>query len=279
MNRFLVFYFFVNVHVVTFASDVKIEELLKNKQLSFKFKLINSALSYNENEGHNMQVEITNRGRLSEVKWPNGVMLDELSNQQQNQVLVEHYDTFIRHNQTLVLPFHSYCIELSHSAINKNSKFVIMPITDTNYSKTAQWIEQNQCYNHGVQSAFWCISDNREIHLIHNKNKEKTMLLWSLIANILKKKMPDSEMYLENYTIVDTINKKLEFELPSSLFVEAGVYNNHGKMIYKFVDKFCQKGKYSFDYELYKDKFPYEVLYVKLMLNWSQMYKVRFAFN
>lgn len=263
-----------------FAASTDFKQIIQNRQLAFKVTYLDTAFQYGDAQQPNMELAIKNiSGNSFPISIPNGILLDEQSDKKQNQILVEGYDTIIKSGQTIRLLFHAYCVELHNAPIDKKSVFSIKPPKDSIYETIADWTQNHQFYNHAAQCAFWCVSDGNPIENIYNVDKAKTMSLWSLVAKVLNKKIPDEHLYNEHYTVLENIQKKMEFDLPSDEYVEAGIYDIHGKLLQTFITGYIPKGKYAFDYTINNQLFPKEIVYARLNINWSKVKNIRFALN
>jgi hypothetical protein len=90
---------------------------------------------------------------------------------------------------------------------------------------------------------------------------------------------PDEAFYSERYTVLDSIDKTMEFELPEEDDIEAGIYDIRGKLIQTFIKGRMPKGKYKFEYRIANGMYRQQVLYARLRIHWSNIQNTRFALN
>lgn len=251
------------------SSVVNLQEAIDRCMVDYQIKYLGYAdQSGNAEKRNNIQLTLNNlTNNAVSVEIPSGTYLDELSNKEQDHVIIDQIVVTIQPKLSKNALLNGYCVQFSKSAPNQLSQFKIVP-TKKEFITLASWLHTSKTYNHTAQSAFWCLSDSLSISSIYHDDKKKTFALWALLADITHRPVPRADEYKELFVVHEQFDGMLNFNIDHTAAVSIQIKDKAGNILSTMLEKKpIEKGAYKIKYHISKAMSESDELFVELEID------------
>lgn len=251
------------------SSAINLYEAVDKCMVDYQIKYLgHTDQADNTEKRNNIQLTLNNlTNNAVSVEIPSGLYLDELSNKEQDHVIIDRMVVTILPKLSKNALLNGYCVQFSKSAPNQKSQFMIVP-TKKEFITLAAWLHTSKIFNHTAQSAFWCISDSLSISSIYHEDKKKTFALWAMLADITHRPVPKAEEYKELIVVHEQFDGMLNFTIDYTAAVSIQIKDKAGNILSTMLEKKpFEKGAYKIKYHVSKAMSESNELFVELEID------------